>query len=131
MAVTKYILKKTPTQVAVKFVGAGGGTSSLTIADMTLDDETVDTPNVKVNITGFSFTVDGLTTVTRNNAVVLSLTEGQDSWYTTQALGASISEQAQANVEVSFGGNGTIIMTLSKSEGFAVPDRQLLKDYER
>lgn len=131
MAVTKQILKKTPTQVAVKFVGVGGGSNSLTILDMALPDETVDTPNVYVTITGLSFTVDGLTSVNRNSANVLVLTEGQDSWYTSQALGAAINDQAAANVHISFTGNGTVIMTLSKSAGFAIPNRQLLAEYQK
>lgn len=131
MPVTKQILKKTPTQVAVKFVGSGGGSNTLSIVDMALADETIDTPNVYVTITGFQFSVDSLTTVRRNSSNVLVLTDGQDSWYTAQALGVAINDGPSANVDVVFGGNGTIIMTLSKTAGFAIPNRQLLKEFQK
>jgi len=131
MAVTKTILKKIPTQASVKFVGTGGGTATLALDELALADETFDAANARVTITGLLFTVEGGATISRNNEVVVSLTEGQENWYLSQGYGFTIDQGASSNLVVAMTGNGTIQLTLSKPEGYKIPDRQLLQEYQR
>lgn len=132
MAVTTTIVKKVPRQAVVKFVSIGGGTANVDLANLAISDETFDRPNSCVTITGMFNTLASNATISRNGTNVLYLAASQqDKWDFNQSWGFVLDEQANANVSVSFGGDGSIILIMNKTAGYTFPDRQTMKDYER
>lgn len=133
MAVTKTILKKKQQQAVAKFVSVGGGSATLNIYEIALQNETIDFANTaaNVNISHVYFCVDETTTVTRNGNVVLALT-GEDNWDFSQETGFVLNDDNTGNITVNFGaGNGTCIVTVTKAGGYAEQNRQILQPWER
>lgn len=134
MTVTVTTIKKTRNQAVVKFVSVGGGQGNVSLADLKTSDQTVDFPNsdAKVTITGMFNSIDGITTINRGGNVILNLAASQqDKWDFSQAWGFVLDEQSNANINVAFSANGTVILTLHKTQGYQLPNYQLLKDYEK
>ena len=76
--------------------------------------------------------IDGITTINRGGNVILNLAASQqDKWDFSQAWGFVLDEQSNANINVAFSANGTVILTLHKTQGYQLPNYQLLKDYEK
>lgn len=125
MPITKTILKKVRQQAVVKLVGDGTANVDL-IADLKLSDETVSNPsNVRVNINSLYFNCDtGPILVKRNNSNVLVLF-GSDNWFFSQSSGFTDTSNSSANVVVTIpASGGTVILGLTKENGFAEPDQQ-------
>lgn len=125
MPITKTILKKVRQQAIVKLVGDGTANVDL-IADLKLSDETVSNPaNVKVNINSIYFNSDtGPIVIKRNNSNVLVLFSG-DNWLFSQASGFTDTSNSSANVVVTIpASGGTVILGLTKENGFNEPDQQ-------
>lgn len=133
MAIVKTIVKKTRQQAVVRFLSSISGTANITLADLALNDETVDNANAKVSISGCYFNTDGISTVSRNGGNVLILPTGPADWDFAQAWGFRLDEGANANarIDVSMSGSGTLILVLSKYGGFASPDQQTLQPRDR
>lgn len=132
MAVTTTIVKKVPRQAVVKFVSIGGGSANVDLANLAVSGETFDRANSSVTITGLFNTLASNATIVRNGANVLYLAASQqDKWDFTQSWGFVLDEQANANVTVNFVGDGSIILLMNKSAGYALPDLQTKKDYEK
>ena len=140
------ILKNTRRQAVVKFLGTGSNTITLpnvryanaspvlypgTYAAGTID-QVLDQPNAILTINDVVYTANGTVNISREGTVVLTLTEGQDSFSLSQYFGAVIAEKANANITVDFGASGgTVILSLTKGHGFNDPDRQNLEAYQR
>lgn len=134
MAVTQNIVKLSRQQAVVKFVSQGGGQSNINLADFKKSDETYDPANVtpRVTITGIFNDLDGQATITRNSNVILMLCAGQsDKWDFSQAFGFVLDDQSNANVNVNFTANGTIIVMFSKAYGYVTPNQNLLRDMDK
>jgi hypothetical protein len=125
MPVVKTVLKKVRQQAVVKMVG--DGSSAITSADIKLTDETVDQPNVQMNIAGIMWTTPGALpiVVSRGGSNTLYL-NGNDNWSLTQMFGFSDTSNANANITVTLPANSTIYLHLSKPAGFIEPDQQSL-----
>ena len=140
------ILKNTRRQAVVKFLGTGSNTITLpnvryanaspvlypgTYTAGTID-QILDQPNAILTINDVVYTANGTVNISREGTVVLTLTEGQDSFSLSQYFGAVIAEKANANITVDFGASGgTVILSLTKGDGFNDPDRQNLEAYQR
>lgn len=134
MAVTAKILKKTQQQAVIKFVaGTGGGSGTVTLANLKVDSETIDFANVpaQVNITSAYFATDANVTVSRGGNVVLVLA-GQDNWTFSDDYGFTVSEDNGSDITANFGtGTGTCILTLTKAAGFEPVNEQILQPRDR
>jgi hypothetical protein len=120
MTVSKSILKKARGQAVVKFLSVGGGEGNVSLAELTMSDETLtDQPNSTVTISGMYNSIDAMANISRNNSNVLILAAAQqDKWEFTQSWGFTLNEDANANIYVNFGGNGSIILVLNKTKGY-------------
>jgi hypothetical protein len=79
MPVVKTVLKKVRQQAGVKLIG--DGTANITSFDLNLADETVDQPNVKINITGALWTTPGpVPIIMTRGGVVTQYFNGNDNW---------------------------------------------------
>jgi hypothetical protein len=125
MPVVRTLLKKVRQQAVVKMVGSGS--STITSLDLKLADETVDQPNVQMNITGMMWTTPGALpiVVSRNSSDILYL-NGNDNWSLTQTFGFSDTSNTNANISVALPANSTIYLHLSKPAGFIEPNQQIL-----
>lgn len=133
------ILKNTRRQAIVKAIGPGTHFANLTALLYSningAVDQVFDTANANCRITDVVFTVDGNVTIGRGGSVVVALTDGQGEIPLSQYYGATLDpvpSTANSNIQINFGtANGTVILSLSKAEGFVDPDRQLLEGRER
>ena len=126
MPITKTILKKVRQQAIIKLIGDGTATIDIN-ADLKLADETFKGyANANVNINSIMWSVPDTapTLIQRNSSNVLILV-GNDNWSFTQMLGFSDSSNNTANISVTIpGSGGTVILGLTKAEGFAPPNDQ-------
>jgi hypothetical protein len=137
------LLKNTRRQAAIAAVGSGTFHCNLTslLATVrsnatTTTTQTLSVPIAECSITDVTFSVDGNTTITRNNITYLILTEGQAELGFSSKFGYVLNPNTRldsnANIQINFGANsGSVFMTLTKGPGFNDPDLQLLQDYER
>lgn len=122
MAITYTILKKTRSQAVVKVIG--NGTINIPLADLKLDDETLDTPKAAItflywNINPSSgFTIN----ISRGGEIVYYLTGG-DNWNLAQGTGFSDTQNQDQDIQVVTNDNASLIMVLNKS-GYKEPDTQ-------
>ena len=125
MATTRTVIKKVRQQAVVKIVG--DGQSNITSLDLAISDETIDQPNVRMNITGVMWSTPGSIpiVVSRGGSNTLYL-NGNDNWSLTQMFGFSDTSNANANITVTLPANSTIYLHLSKPAGFVEPDQQSL-----
>jgi hypothetical protein len=133
------ILKNTRRQAVVRAIGPGTRFANLTALLYSningAVDQTFDRANANCRITDVIFSVDGNVTIGRSGDVVIALTTGQGEFSLSQDFGTAldpIRTTANSNIQINFGtANGTVILSLSKSEGFNDPDRQNLEERER
>jgi len=128
MPITKTILKKVRQQAVVKFVGDGTANVDL-IADLKLSDETpLDPANIRVNINSIYFN----TTDSSANPILIKrggsnvfILNGSDNWFFAQQSGFSDSSNNTANVVITIPApGGTVVIGLTKQNGFVEPDQQ-------
>ena len=99
MAVTKYILKNTYRQTAVKFVGTGQSTFS--IYEALKSDQTIDAANVKLDITDIYHETSATANIVRGSNVIISMVQGQDMINFAQVFGFSLSENSNSILSIS------------------------------
>jgi len=139
------VLKKTRRQAVVIATGTGTFHCNLTSllstekANSNINGtvlQTINVPTAVASINDVIFTVNGTTTITRNTITHLTLTEGQTDFSFSQRYGfvlnPSPSLDSNANIQINFGSNtGTVILCITKGEGFNEPDLQILEDFQR
>ena len=120
MPIVRTVLKKVRQQAIVKVVG--DGSVNITSLDVALSDETVDQPNVQMNITGMMWSTPGPNPiiVSRNGVNVLYL-NGNDNWSMTQMLGFSDTSNTNSNISVAMPANSLVYFHISKPDGFNEP----------
>ena len=135
MAITKYILKNTRRQAAVKIVSDGQLSNTITYTDIKYADQTIplnSAGNLFWTISDIVYDVASHANIIRNGNVVFTMSSGQASVNLSRDLGVVLDEQAHANVTVHTGsGNSSIILVFTKGAGFNDPDRQILEDRDR
>lgn len=140
------ILKKTRRQAVVIATGTGTFHCNLTSllstekANSNILHGTVlqgfNQANAEASINDIVFTVNGNTTLTRNSITYFTLTEGQTDFSFSQRYGfvlnPNVGLDSNANIQINFGSNtGTVVLCITKGQGFTEPDLQLLEDFER
>ena len=130
MPVIRTILKKARQQAVVKIVGdrsagSSDGTSNIGPLELKLLDETLDQPNIQMNITGIMWSAPDTfpIVITRNNSTTMIL-NGNDNWSTSQMFGFADTSNNSANISVSLPANSTIYLHISKTAGFIEPNLQ-------
>ena len=135
MAITKYILKNTRRQAAVKIVSDGQLSNTITYTDIKYADQTIPlntAGNLFWTISDIVYDVASHANIIRNGNVVFTMSSGQASVNLSRDLGVVLDEQAHANVTVHTGsGNSSVILVFTKGTGFNDPDRQILEDRDR
>jgi len=135
MAITKYILKNTRRQAAVKIVSDGQLNNTITYTDIKYADQTIPlntAGNLFWTISDIVYDVASHANIIRNGNVVFTMSSGQASVNLSRDLGVVLDEQAHANVTVHTGtGNSSVILVFTKGSGFNDPDRQILEDRDR
>ena len=135
MAITKYILKNTRRQAAVKIVSDGQLNNTITYTDIKYADQTIPlntAGNLFWTISDIVYDVASHANIIRNGNVVFTMSSGQASVNLSRDLGVVLDEQAHANVTVHTGtGNSSVILVFTKGSGFNDPDRQILEDRNR
>ena len=125
MPVVKTVLKKVRQQAGIKLIG--DGTATITSFDLRLADETVDQPNVKINVSGALWTTPGpVPIIMTRDGVVTQYLNGNDNWSMTQTLGFPDTANASANITVIMPANSMIYLHLTKLDGFDEPNQQIL-----
>lgn len=128
MAVTKTILKKTPQTAVVKLVGSGTATIDLDVDLKTADESFLGYANANVNIAGMLWTLGGTDslTIARNSTTTMVL-YGNDNWTLNQQWGFTDTSNNTANIACTLSGSGgTAYLTLSKTQGYSLPNQQVL-----
>lgn len=119
---SKTILKKKRQQAVVQVMGTGNATISM--QELALSDETFDTANIVVNISGIYYSTDGNVILSRNGNTVLQL-YGTDNWEMSQQSGFVFNQDAKSNILVNFGSNnGTAVVIVTKQAGYLEPNQQ-------
>ena len=135
MAITKYILKNTRRQAAVKIVSDGQLSNTITYTDIKYADQTIPlntAGNLFWTISDIVYDVASHANIIRNGNVVFTMSSGQASVNLSRDLGVVLDEQAHANVTVHTGtGNSSVILVFTKGAGFNDPDRQIPEDRDR
>ena len=135
MGISKYILKNTRRQAAVKIVSDGQLNNTITYTDIKYADQTIPlntAGNLFWTISDIVYDVASHANIIRNGNVVFTMSSGQASVNLSRDLGVVLDEQAHANVTVHTGtGNSTVIVQFTKGSGFNDPDRQILQDRDR
>lgn len=130
MATTVKTLKVTRRQAAFKISGTGLG--NVSIYDALYSDQTIDVPNVKLNISDLAYDVANSTSISRNGNVVFNMNAGQSEFNFAEKMGINLNEDSNANVQVNLGASpGTVIIQFSKEAGYTDPDRQVLQPKDR
>lgn len=126
MPVTKQILKIVRGQAVVKLIGTAGGSNTVTLQELTKSDEVwAGQANSTVTIAGVFNSIDAMVSISRAGANVLVLAANQqDKWDFNQSWGFTLNDNASANVDVNFTGNGSVILVLNKVKGYIPPNRQ-------
>jgi hypothetical protein len=126
MPVTRTVLKKVRQQAVIKLLG--DGQANITSLDLKLSDETVDQPNVQMNITGMMWSTSGTSpvVVSRNGIATLYL-NGNDNWSMTQMFGFADTSNTNSNISLAMPANSLVYLHLSKPAGFIEPDQQTKK----
>lgn len=128
MPVSKTILKKTPQTAVVKLVGSGSATIDLNADLKTADESFLGYANANVNIAGIVWSLGGSDslTIARDSTTTMVL-YGNDNWTLNQQWGFTDTANNQANIACTFSGSGgTAFITLSKTQGFTIPNQQVL-----
>ena len=130
MPVIRTVLKKVRQQAVIKIVGdrsagTSDGTANIGPLELKLTDETLDLPNVQMNITGMMWTTPDVfpIVITRNNSTVMIL-NGNDNWSTSQMFGFADTSNNSANITVTMPAHSTIYLHISKPAGFIEPNQQ-------
>ena len=130
MPVIRTVLKKVRQQAVVKIVGdrstgSSDGTANIGPLELKLTDETLDQPNIRMNITGIMWSAPDTIpiVITRNNSTTMIL-NGNDNWSTSQMFGFADTSNNNANITVTMPANSTIYLHISKTAGFIEPDQQ-------
>ena len=121
MAIVKQVLKKVRQQAVVKVVGSG--TITLDLDELSLSDETLDRPNVKVNVTGLMWsTTDSASApiVINRDGVALMYLHGNDNWSMSQMFGVSDTANNYANIQIVPPNNCTLYLHLTKEAGYVI-----------
>lgn len=138
------ILKKTRRQAVVKAVGTGVFYANLTsllhessnTTNHIVVDQFFSEANAVCTINDVIYSVDGNADIARVgngvNNVVLTVAAGQQDLSFSQYYGFTLDENANANIKIDFGAsNGSIILCLTKGDGFNDPNLQILPEYQR
>ena len=128
MAVTKTVLKKTPQTAVVKLVGSGTATIDLDVDLKTADESFLGYANANVNVAGILWSLGGTDslTIARNSTTTMVL-YGNDNWTLNQQWGFTDTANNQANIACTLSGSGgTAFVTLSKTQGYTLPNQQTL-----
>ena len=135
MGITKYILKNTRRQAAVKIVSDAALNNTITYTDIKYADQSIpltSAGNLFWTISDIVYDVASHANIIRNGNVVFTMSSGQSSVNLSRDLGVVLDEQAHANVTVHTGsGNSSVILVFTKGAGFNDPDRQILEDRDR
>ena len=135
MGITKYILKNTRRQAAVKIVSDAALNNTITYTDIKYADQSIpltSAGNLFWTISDIVYDVASHANIIRNGNVVFTMSSGQASVNLSRDLGVVLDEQAHANVTVHTGsGNSSVILVFTKGTGFNDPDRQILEDRDR
>jgi len=128
MPVVKTVLKKTPQTAIVKLVGAGTANIDLNADLKTADETFLGYANANVNVAGLLWSLGGsdsltLTRASTNTIVIYS----NDNWSFNQQWGFVDTQNNNANITVTLSGSGgTAILNLSKTQGYQLPNQQIL-----
>ena len=121
MAIVKTVLKKVRQQAVVKVLGSGS--IEITPLDLALADESVDAPNVRVNITGAAWSTSDSAVapiVINRGGVAVMYLHGNDNWSMSQMFGFSDTANNSANITVVPPNNCTLYLTLTKEAGYVI-----------
>ena len=120
MPIVRTVLKKVRQQAVVKVLG--DGSVNITSLDVALPDETVDQPNVQMNITGMMWSTPGPNPIVVSRGGVNTLyLNGNDNWSMSQMLGFSDTANNSANISVAMPANSLVYFHISKPDGFTEP----------
>lgn len=131
MAVTKFLIKNTPRQAVVAIQG-NDGQAVINPWELAYAGQTIDQPNVNLMITSLHYQVGSFANIVRSGNVVINLVAGYDTVKFAEDLGFPIGLYPNANITVNVGGgNNSIFIQMTKSEGFNEVNRQILQPKDR
>lgn len=132
MAISQRILKKVRQQAVVRFVGDGN--ANIDLADLALADEEFDRGNSRVTINTVFYSNGSSSApiaISRSGNVLLQLFD-TDQWAMSAMHGVVEDTHADANINVVIPSpGGTVILGLTKAEGYTPPDQQTLYPFQK
>ncbi len=135
MPITKYVIKNTPRQAVVAIHGNDGQTI-IAPADLAYAGQTVDLPNVTLTISSIHYQIEKFANIRRSSNSVINFVAGYDTVRFAEdlgfTLGGNVGMLANANITINVGGgNNSIFLQLTKSEGYNETNRQVLQPKDR
>ena len=112
MATTKHVVKKVRNEAKVLVAADAVGTVTVTLAELALNDEHVDSP--LVNISGVEGTADAKITIHRGASPVFAC--GAGSWGQLDLYNLDLNNET--DIVVAFAGSGSLVLTLNKVSGY-------------
>lgn len=132
MAISSRILKKVRQQAVIRFVGDGN--ANVDLAELALDDETFDRGNSRVTITTVFFcngSSSAPIAISREGNVLLQFFD-TDQWALSAMHGVVEDTHPTSNINVVIPSpGGTVILGVTKAEGYTPPDQQALYNYQK
>lgn len=112
MATTKHVVKKVRNEAKVLVAADAVDTVTVTLAELALNDEHVDSP--LVNISGVEGTADAEITIHRGASPVFAC--GAGSWGQLDLYNLDLNNET--DIVVAFAGSGSLVLTLNKVSGY-------------
>lgn len=132
------ILKNSRRQAFVSAVGTGRYYCNLTQLCYSNAagqvDQVVSVANAQLTITDIIYNTQGVTAIERNGSNTWVLTAGEGDYSFTKdygfVLNPNTTQGSNANIVINFGSSyGSVVLGLTKGEGFNDRDLQILPDY--
>lgn len=112
MATTKHIIKNTRNEVKVLVAADAAGIVTVTLAELALPDENVESP--VVNLSSVDGTSGGTTNITRDGTPLFGCSAG--AWGSFDLGNCPIKNED--SIVVNFGANGSLVLGLRKVSGY-------------
>jgi hypothetical protein len=122
MAATVSVLKLTQVHGVVKVRGTGAGTIALATT-LKKSSESVSAPIVHIKSLYYSLASGASATIVRNSQTLWTLNDQGSGWL--DFAGWSDNEESTSNIVVTFtGGDGTVVLELTKVAGYGPQQHQ-------
>lgn len=125
---TTYTIKTTRNNAVVKIVG--GGSTTIPLVNLALDDQVFDSGNASVAISRILYSLSSSATIARGSNTTIALAPGNYNLHFASA-GAATDLDLEKDITITTTGDiNTVIVVLNKQSGYIDPDFQNMSSWE-